>query len=400
MICIFKILKRGPGHARTGEITTAHGKIKTPFFVPVATKATVKALTPAQLTEIGAQATLANTYHLHLRPGECIVHKMGGLHKFMAWDKPIITDSGGFQVFSLGFGMEHQVSKIGNIFPDEAEEKKTKDNSEKLAKVDDEGVTFKSPIDGKMDRLTPEISIKIQEMLGADIILAFDECTSPLSDYEYTKKAMHRTHRWAEQCIHAHKTSQLLFGIIQGGEYRDLREESAKFISSLDFPGLAIGGSLGKSKKDMYNILEWCIPHLPEDKPRHLLGIGSIDDLFECVERGIDMFDCVMPTRLARAGYLLLSPEAGGNPKNKFRTSVKRSQYRKDPKCVDKTCDCYACRNFSMSYLRHLFRSRELLFYSLASIHNLSLVLSLMQSIRDAIKDDEFFHLKKKWLTI
>ncbi|MBN1502758.1 tRNA guanosine(34) transglycosylase Tgt [Candidatus Woesearchaeota archaeon] len=396
----FEIIKKSKeNRARFGIIKTPHGEIKTPAFIPVATKATVKALDPRDLKEIGAQVLLANTYHLYLRPGEKLIKKFNGLHKFMNWNGPMFTDSGGFQVFSLGFGIEHQVSKIGNIFPDEADQKKIREqNLEKFAKIDEDGVTFKSPIDGKIDRLTPEKSIQIQEDLAADIILAFDECTSPLHDYKYTKKAMERTHAWAERCIKAWSRKSVLYGIVQGGFFEDLRYESCRFISSLDFPGIALGGSLGKSKKDMHQIIDWCIPNLPEEKPVHLLGIGGIDDLFECVERGIDTFDCVAPTRLARAGYLFISPEQGGNRKNKFRNSIKNSSNRTSKEPIDKNCDCYTCKNYSRAYLRHLFVNNELLYFRLASLHNLRFVLRLMERIREAIEEDRFIDLKRDWI--
>src|SRR3989338_4353197 len=280
--------------ARCGILELAHGKVETPIFVPVGTQATVKTLTPHDLYEMDAQIILSNTYHLYLRPGEELIAKQSGLHGFMNWNKPIMTDSGGFQAFSLGFALEHGVGKIGNIFPDEephAKEKRPPKN--KLAKITEEGVKFISHIDASKHMLTPEKSIEIQEKLGADIILAFDECTSPLSTYEYTKESLERTHRWAVRSMNTKKSKQAFFGIVQGGAYKDLREESTKFISSLPFYGYAIGGSLGKSKKKKHQVLDWTIPLLQDDMPRHLLGIGGIDDIFECVERGIDMFDCV-----------------------------------------------------------------------------------------------------------
>src|SRR3989338_4233132 len=296
--------------ARTGIIKTPHGNIQTPYLIPVATAAIVRGLDQKDMESLGAEVLLANTYYLNLRPGEKIIKRLGGLHKFMNWQKPLFTDSGGFQAFTLGYGMEHNINKIGSFFPGNKTTKK-EDMQEKKATINDDGITFKAHDSGKLIHLNPEKSIKIQQDLGADIILALDECTSPLSDYEYTKSSMERTHKWALESLKWHKkktkkTKQSLYGIIQGGEYKDLRLESAKFISSMDFDGIAIGGSLGKSKKDMHNILEWVAPLLPKDKPRHLLGIGSIDDVFECVERGIDTFDCVMPTRLARRGSLFI----------------------------------------------------------------------------------------------
>jgi len=393
----FKIKKEDThSNARIGIVKTLHGSFSTPVFVPVATLATVKALSPADLKDLNASVILANTYHLHIRPGEELIKKLKGLHKFMSWDKPLITDSGGFQAFSLGFGMEHNINKLGNIFPTKTKAMK---KSKKLAIVNDEGVVFKSPITGEKLRLTPKKSIKIQEKLGADIILAFDECTSPLSDYSYTKKALERTHRWALECIKEHKNKkQALFGIVQGGAYKDLRVKSAKFISSLDFDGLAIGGSLGKSKKDMHNILKWVIPLLPKTKPRHLLGIGGIDDLFNCVEYGIDMFDCVTPTRWARRGWLYTKEVKQKSLKNKFMINIKRSKFKADKKPIDKNCNCYTCKNFSRAYLRHLYIANELLYFRLSSLHNLNFVLRLMDKIRDSIKENKFRKLKNEWL--
>ncbi len=386
------------GNARAGIISTPHGSIETPVFIPVGTQATVKTLTPHELVEIGAQIVLANTYHLYLRPGEELVAKFGGINGFMQWKGPVITDSGGFQAFSLGFALEHGVGKIANIFPEEdVLAKEQRPSKSKLAVVDEEGVSFVSHIDASRHRLTPEKSIAIQEKLGADIILAFDECTSPLSSYEYTKEALARTHKWAMRCVHAKKTQQAFFGIVQGGAYRDLREESARFIVGLPCDGYAIGGSLGKSKKEMHQILEWTIPLLPEEKPRHLLGIGGVDDLFECVEHGIDMFDCVGPTRMARAGMLLLSPESGGNTQNKFRLRVTNLKYRDDKLPLDPACPCYVCCNFSRAYIRHLFVAKELLAYRLASYHNVSFMMRLMRQIRESIINGTFLHLKQKF---
>ncbi len=381
--------------ARTGLIKTGHGNFKTPVFIPVGTSATVRALSSEDLENLGAEVILSNTYHLHLRPGDKIVKKLGGLHRFMSWDKPLITDSGGFQAFSLGFGMEHGVGKIGNIFPQTKKAEKNK----KLASVDNKGVIFKSPIDGGIMRLTPKKSIQIQENLGADIILAFDECTSPFSGYNYTKLAMIRTHQWAEECLKTNKNKkQTLFGIIQGGAYKELRQKSTKFISSLGFKGYAIGGSLGKSKDDMHKILEWVVALLDKENPRHLLGIGGVDDIFNCVERGIDMFDCVSPTRWARRGYLYAIPKDGGNKKNKFRINIGRAKFREDKKPISKNCSCYTCRTFSKAYLRHLYLANELLYFRLASLHNMNFMLRLMDDIRDSIKDDSFLKLKKEWL--
>ncbi len=391
---MFKIIKK-LGKARAGVITTFHGEIKTPGFVPVATLATVKALNPEQIRETKTQIIFSNTYHLHLRPGEDAVRKIGGLHKFMSWDGPIITDSGGFQAFSLGFGMEHGVGKIASIFPGK---KKAEPKGEKYAHVSDDGILFQSHLDKTTRILTPEKSIAIQEKLGADIILAFDECTSPLSDKKYTREAMERTHRWAQRCVDAKKSKQALFGIVQGGAYKDLRLKSAKAISSMEFDGLAIGGSLGKSKDDMHKVLDWTIPFLPDRFSRHLLGIGYVDDMFESVERGVDTMDCAAITRIARTGSLLLSPKSGGNRKNAWRLRITNAQYKTDKSPIDKTCGCYTCKNFTRAYLRHLFNANELLAYSLASIHNVYMANTIMEKIRESILKGNFKELKKEWL--
>jgi len=390
---ITKRLKNMP--ARLGRITTPHGSFPTPAFVPVATAASVRSLDTDDLRELGSGVILANTYHLHLRPGEKLVKRLGGIHGFMHWDGPVFTDSGGFQAFSLGYGMEHNINKLGTIFPTREDATPHK----KWATIDDSGATFKSHIDGSVITLTPKKSMQIQSDLGADIILAFDECTSPLSDYGYTKKALLRTHRWAEECIAAKgNPKQAMYGIVQGGAYHDLREASASFISSLPFEGIAIGGSLGRSKKDMHDILSWVIPLLPEQKPRHLLGIGGIDDLFECVERGIDTFDCVTPTRWARRGVVFISPKEGGTPQNKFRINIARVRYRTEKKPIDRYYTHPRLLQYSLAYLSHLFIARELSFFRLASLHNLAFILRLMEDIRISIEKGEFKRLKRQWL--
>lgn len=377
----FKILKRSKKSlARVGIIETPHGQIETPAFVIVATQATVKSLDPADLKNLGAQIILANTYHLHLRPGEEVIKKAGGLHKFMHWPNSMMTDSGGFQVFSLGWGMVHKIGKIG-FFPGQNFEIKGKREKvrPKLVKISEEGVEFTSHLDGSRHFFTPEKSIKIQEKLGADIIFAFDECTSPLADYQYTKRATERTHRWAIRCFGAKKRKdQALFGIIQGGEYKDLRKKSAKFISSLPFEGIGIGGPLGKTKKDIPKILKWVMPLLPTEKPRHLLGIGEPSDFKNCVKLGIDLFDCVWPTRLARRGTLLTQ---------KGKINIKSSKYLKEFRPIEKNCSCYTCQNFILSYLCHLFRAKEILYHRLSTIHNLHFTLNLMRKIRKSILD-------------
>ena len=394
----FQILQKSKKNkARVGIISTPHGDIHTPAFIPVGTQATVKGMTVDQLKNIGIEALLCNTYHLYLRPGDKIVKKAGGLHKFMNWDRPLFTDSGGFQAFSLGYAIEHGVGKIANIFPTErsegilAEAHRAK-AGKSLVKITEDGVEFRSHIDGSKHLLTPEKSIKIQKNLGADIIFAFDECTSPLSSYEYTKKAMERTHRWAERSMSIFRhfeilkspKEQQLFGIVQGGEYKDLRIISSKFIGSMDFAGFGIGGSFGASygdsKKNMHQVLDWTAPLLPEEKPKHLLGIGGVDDIYEAVKRGIDTFDCVAPTRLGRNGSALLT--TSGSTKN---LNLKTSKLLKDKNPIDKKCQCYTCQNHSRAYLSHLFRANEMLGPILTTIHNLYFMERLMEEVREKI---------------
>lgn len=384
--------------ARAGVLVTPHGHIETPSFVAVGTQATVKALSKEELGKIGTQVIITNAYHLHLQPGENLIEKMGGLHEFMSWNGPLMTDSGGFQIFSLGAGKEHGVGKIAPIFPDEMDRggHLSSKKGTSLVRVDEEGVEFTSYLDGSRHRFTPEQVIDIERKLGADIILPLDECTSPLHEYAYTKAAMERTHRWAvralEEFQRTSEVSQALLGIVQGGAYRDLREESAEFIGAQDFHGYAIGGSLGKSKNDMYQVLEWTIPLLPQDKPRHLLGIGEIEDIFEVVSRGVDLFDCVTPTRMARTGTLLTKSA------ERFRIHILNAQFKDDPRPVDEECSCDTCRTHSRAYLRHLFIARELLAIRLATIHNLHFLESLMRNIRNAIKEQKLSVLWEEWL--
>ena len=340
--------------ARTGVFTTPHGDLLTPVFAPVGTQATVKTLTPEHLKDINATLVLSNTYHLYLRPGDELVRDMGGLHQFMQWPRPMLTDSGGFQVFSLS----------------------------QTRKIDDDGVTFKSHIDGSTHRFTPEKSIAIQENLGADIIMAFDECSDP-NDHAYTKLAMDRTHSWAERCVKVKtRDDQALFGIIQGGVQADLRAESAQFISSLDTPGIAIGGlSVGETKDEMHSMLDVMHPYLPENKPRYLMGVGTPEDLINGVLRGIDIFDCVLPTRLARHHSAFAS---------EGRLNLMNASFARDEHPIDETCDCYTCRTFTRAYLRHLIVAKELLAGTLISIHNLRALIRLMESIRGYIADGSF----------
>ncbi len=405
----FEILRQDKEtHARLGLIKTRRGDIETPYLVPVATMGSVRALGSDDLQSLGVQCTLANTYHLHLNPGDELIARLGGLHRFMGFDRPMFTDSGGFQAFSLGFAREHNISKIGNIFPqdyrkkyDDMENEKERPKAakkENLTKITDEGISFKSLSDGAMHFLNAEKSMKIQSNLAADIIMAFDECTSPLSDYDYTKKAMQRTHNWAEESIRYHDKNQALYGIIQGGWFDDLRKESTQAISEKPFDGIAIGGSLGNSKQDMHQVLDWTVPRLDDDRPRHLLGIGEIDDIFECVARGIDTFDCVSPTRIARRGSLLLSPQAGGSQENKFHINIKNLQFKEDCRPLDTNCSCSTCRTYSRAYLRHLYVSRELSYFRLATIHNLHFMLRFMEEIRESLRTGTFAQMKDKWL--
>ncbi len=340
--------------ARTGIFSTPHGDLLTPVFAPVGTQATVKTLTPEHLKGINATLVLSNTYHLYLRPGDELVRDMGGLHKFMQWPRPMLTDSGGFQVFSLA----------------------------QTRKIDDDGVTFKSHIDGSTHRFTPEKSIAIQENLGADIIMAFDECSDP-NDHAYTKLAMDRTHRWAERCVKAKtRDDQALFGIIQGGVNPDLRAESAKFIASLDTPGIAIGGlSVGETKQEMHEMLDVMYPYFPENKPRYLMGVGTPEDLINGVLRGVDIFDCVLPTRLARH-HSAFSPEG--------RLNMMNAVFARDEHPIDETCDCYTCQTFTRAYIRHLIVAKELLAGTLLSIHNLRALIRLMEQIRGYIAEGTF----------
>lgn len=377
---MFKITQK-LNNARTGELKTPNGVILTPAFIPVATKATVKTLSSDDVHNIGFSSVLANTYHLMLQPGSELVKKMGGLHKFMNFNGVIFTDSGGYQVFSLGKGIEYGVGKV-------AKKQKTKKSEKKsLVKITDNGVEFYSHIDGKKIFLRPEDSIKIQENLGADIIFAFDECTSPTDSKTYLKKSLERTHSWAERCLLAHKKKgQALFGIVQGGDFQDLREQSAKFIGGLGFDGFGIGGSFGKEK--MARVLDWTIPYLPEEKPRHMLGIGQIEDIFLAVERGIDTFDCVEPTRLGRHGMLLTKSE---------KIRILSSKYKTDKKPIERKCRCELCKNYSRAYLHHLFKANEILSQRLATIHNLTFMYNLMEEIRKSIKTGKLKQLRKEY---
>ncbi len=393
------------GQARLATYSTPHGQIETPAFVAVGTQATVKSVTPEQVRAAGIQVLFANTYHLYLRPGADIVARMGGLHRFMNWDRPILTDSGGFQVFSLGAGIEHGVGKIANIFPGEGEARPEARPGEGLVRVEEERVTFKSHLDGSLHVFTPEKSIEIQRALGADMILAFDECTSPLHDAAYTRQSCQRTHRWAERSLRQfqdsdplHGYAQALYGIVQGGAFRDIREESAQVIGSMAFDGIAIGGNLGKTKEDMHAVIEWTVPHLPRDKPRHLLGIGDIPDIFAAVARGCDTFDCVAPTRNARNAALHARWDDDGAPLPKFRLNLRNARFKDDPRPVVADCTCYTCQHYSRAYLHHLFRADELLAFTLGTLHNLHFITTLCAEIRQALRDGTFAAMQEAWL--
>lgn len=379
---------------RAGILTTPHGVIHTPAFVSVGTKATVKALTVEQLLELGAEVVLANTYHLYLEPGDDRVKKFGGLQKFMNWHGPTMTDSGGFQVFSLGAAYGKELSKVVKI-TDPAQmlqERSLEGEAPRLANIGADGVSFRSHHDGSLHYITPEKSIDIQHNLGADMIFAFDECTSPAEDLRYQEEALERTHRWAKRSLEYHKSkpnaeTQALFGIVQGGRDEGLRKKSAEYISSLDFDGFGIGGSF--AKEDMETAVKWVNGILPEEKPRHLLGIGEPEDLFMGVENGVDLFDCVAPTRNGRGGTLYT--HAG-------KINIRNAQFREDMGPLDPECGCSVCKNYSRAYLCHLFRAHEMLGGTLGSIHNLYFIINLVKRMRQAILNGNFNEFKADFL--
>lgn len=433
----FKIEKKIPNFlGRAGVLSTPHGDIKTPSFVVVGTKATVKSVVPEQLIKDDVQVVLANTYHLYLQPGDDLIRDAGGLHKFMNWRGPLMTDSGGFQVFSLGVAYGKEISKVISVTdprPTESsgrasllipERSSIEDGVPRLATIGNDGVSFRSHIDGSLHYITPEKSIEIQHNLGADIIFAFDECTSPTENEKYQEEALARTHAWAKRSLEEHKKReeikkgkagkyssfsgprmredegpdrspeqylpalpQALFGIVQGGRSEKLRKKSAKVIGEMDFDGFGIGGSF--AKEDMSTAVKWVNEILPEEKPRHLLGIGEPEDLFMGVENGVDLFDCVAPTRIARNGSLFTK---------KGKINILNAKFVNDFNIIDEGCECYTCNNYTCAYLSHLFRAKEMLGATLASIHNVYFINKLVSDMRQAILDDKFFEFKKDFL--
>lgn len=403
MNALFSIVARdAASRARAGLCATPHGVVETPAFITAATRATVKSLTPAEVRTHGAQILLGNTFHLYIQPGHELIAQMGGLHRFMAWDGPILTDSGGFQVFSLVYGGiadEIKGRRPGHPgdYPD-------------MVKVTEDAVIFRSYLDGSRHVFTPERSIEIQHALGADIILSFDELPPLHAGYDYTARSMERTHRWEQRSLAYHQSvmearqrpevaaqaatvQQALFGIVHGGVYGDLRRQSAEYIGALPFDGLSIGGSLGAEKAEMYGVVGMTTPHMPESLARHLLGIGDVDDLLECVARGIDLFDCVLPTRLGRHGTALVRDR-----ERNWRLNVTNASLRTDDAPLQEGCDCLACRTFSRAYIHYLFRARELLGIRLVSLHNVAFLLRLMGEMRASIIEGRFAALYEQWL--
>lgn len=376
---------------RTGVIETPHGRIETPAFIPVGTQATLKSLTPEQLKATGAQACLVNAYHLYLRPGHDVIDEAGGVHTFMNWDGPTFSDSGGFQVMSLGVGFKKVIDMSGDGSGNVTSKK------DKLATIDNDGVTFKSHLDGSMHRLAPEVSMQIQHGIGADITFAFDELTTLHHDYNYQVESLNeRTHPWAVRSLaehqrlnqaRSHRPPQALFGVVQGANFEDLRRQSARFLGAMEFDGYGLGGALEKAR--IGEIVRWMNEELPEDKPRHMLGISEPDDIFACIENGADTFDCVSPARVGRNGALYTKHG---------RVNIKRAEFKRDFRPFDETCDCYTCKNYSRAYLHHLFRTGELLSNTLATIHNERFIVRLVDTIRESIKTNTFEAYKNDFL--
>lgn len=371
----FKIKKRSTkSKARIGALKTSHGTVETPAYVSVATQGVIKTLTSEEVKATGAQLLIANTYHLHIRPGEAVLKKHGGLHKFMNWKRPIMTDSGGFQVFSLGFGRDFQTGKILKKENDTVIEL---GQQPKLLKITPDGVMFRSYHDGSEMFLGPKESIKIQEQIGADIIFAFDECTSPMADHAYTKKSLEHTNEWAKICLKTKKSKQALYGIVQGGKFKDLRTESAKFIGGLPFDGFGIGGEFGADKSSMTGMLDIVTNELPEGKPRHLLGIGHLDDIIPVMQSGIDTFDCIAPTHYARHGCAFTS---------KGRLDLKKKVFLTDKKPLDPKCSCFVCQNYSRGYITHLLKANEITPLKLLTFHNMYFFHGFVKKVREEIK--------------
>jgi len=378
----FKITKKSKkSNARIGLLKTPHGVVETPTLVPVATQAVIKTLSSEEVRQTKSQILISNTFHLHLKPGEKIVAKHGGIHKFANLNIPIMTDSAGYQVFSLGFGRDYGTGKILTN-----NQKLTTNNQiqtgqqPKNIKITDDGVYFKSPVNGDTLFIGPKESIKIQEQLGADIMFIFDECTSPIADFEYTKKSLLKTHKWAKICLESKKTNQALFGIVQGGKFKDLRIESAKYMASLPFDGFGIGGEFGGSKKTMMQMLKWVFKELPENKPRHLLGIGHLEDIPKIIKSGVDTFDCIAPTHYARHGYAFTSTG---------KLDLSKTKFLNDKNPLDRKCKCFVCKDHSRAYITHLLKAREITALKLLTFHNLYYYNSFVENIRKQIKKGE-----------
>ena len=402
------LLRRGA--ARLGLLRTAHGAVRTPAFVAVGTQATVKSVDPERVRDTGTQALFANTYHLYLRPGAERVAAHGGVHRFMAWDGPVMTDSGGFQVFSLGASIDHGVGKVSSLFP--GMEARPPEAAPRLSaaggslvRVGEDDVVFRSHVDGSLHVFTPETSVRVQRQLGADVMLAFDECTSPLHDEAYTRASNDRTHRWAERCLAAfeaeparHGYPQMLYGVVQGGAFERLRRESARTIAGMPFHGIAVGGNLGRTHADMHQVLAWTVAELPASRPRHLLGIGDVPSVLAAVARGLDTFDCVAPTRNARNGGALALRDDDGRPLANFRRNLRNARYADDARPIEEDCACPTCARFSRAYLRHLLQADEPLGPQLVTVHNLAFMARLFAEVREALERDAYADLVERWL--
>jgi len=405
----FDVLRR-QGAARRGRLRTAHGAVETPAFVGVGTQATVKSVDPQRVAETGTQVLFANTYHLYLRPGADRVAAHGGVHRFMGWERPVMTDSGGFQVFSLGASIDHGVGKVAGIFPGEAGAApgggpRLSAAGGSMVRVGEHEVRFRSHVDGSLHVFTPEVSVHVQRLLGADVMLAFDECTSPLHDEAYTRRSSDRTHRWAERCLVAfdaeparHGYEQLLYGVVQGGAFEGLRRTSARTIAALGFGGIAVGGNLGRTHADMHRVLDWTVPELPAALPRHLLGIGDVPSVLAAVARGIDTFDCVAPTRNARNGGALARLDDDGRPLPGFRLNLQNARFADDLRPIEAACGCSTCGRFSRAYLRHLLKADEPLGPQLVTVHNLAFMARLMAEVRAGLEADAFGEVVERWL--